>query len=79
MSHREFHVMAVELIADRQVTRYTCPTCQRCLEDGPEGITLLHKGDQEASHRGGSLVGLQQDVEQDAVVARHPAEPRTLH
>ena len=76
--------MAVEVITDRQVTRYTCPTCQRCLEDGPDGIALLHKGDQEASHRGGRLPGFGQEVEQDSVEqesapARRPAEPRTLH
>lgn len=64
MSQREYHVMDVVLIEDRQTTRYTCPICQRCLEDGPEGIAMVHKGDQSALHRGGSLVLSDQEVEQ---------------
>jgi hypothetical protein len=73
MSPREFHVMNAELIEDRQTMRYTCPVCRRCLEDGPEGFTMVHQGDQSASHRGGSLVPAQCEVEQDA-----PARP-VLH
>jgi hypothetical protein len=73
MSQREFHVMNTELIEDRQTMRYTCPVCQRCLEDGPEGITLIHKGDQSASHSGGSLGPAHCEVEQ-----ARPAQP-VLH
>ena len=65
MSPREHHVMTAELIEDRQTMRYTCPTCQRCLEDGPEGLALLHKGDQGASHQGGVLGQVQYEVEQE--------------
>ena len=70
MSQREFHVMNAVLVEDRQTMRYTCPVCQRCLEDGPDGMTMIHKGDQSASHRGGSLGPAQCEVEQDA-----PAQP----
>jgi hypothetical protein len=77
MSHREFHVMTVERLAERQVTRYSCPTCQRCVEDGPEGITLLYRGDQDASHRGGSLRGFAQDFEQQPPLGSKA--PATLH
>jgi hypothetical protein len=69
MSHREFHVMNAVLIEDRQTMRYTCQVCQRCLEDGPE----IHKGDQSASHRGGSLGPAHYEVEQEP-----PVQPR-LH
>lgn len=65
MSHREVHVMQAVLIEDRQTMRYTCPVCQRCVEDGPEGITVIHKGDQMASHRGGSLVPSDCEITQD--------------
>jgi hypothetical protein len=47
------HPMTVERFADRQTTRYTCPVCQRCVEDGPDGLTILFRGDPQASHRGG--------------------------
>ena len=77
MSHREFHVMNAELIEDRQTMRYTCPVCQRCLEDGPEGITTIHKGDQLAAHRGGSISSIQQDVEQER--EQRPREQPRLH
>ena len=73
MGYREFHVMNAELIQERQTMRYTCPTCQRCMEDGPEGIQLIHPGDRTASHRAGSIAPVV-DVEQDP-----PLPPRTLH
>jgi hypothetical protein len=66
MTHREYHVMNAELIEDRLTMRYTCTTCQRCLEDRPEGITILHKGDPRASHRGGSLRNSSVEIEQVA-------------
>jgi hypothetical protein len=65
MLHTELHVMTVELIADRQTVRYSCPICHRCLEDGPDGIIIIHKGDQEARHRGGNIATLGADIEQD--------------
>ena len=37
MNLREFHPMNTLFIEDRQTMRYTCPVCQRCLEDGVEG------------------------------------------
>jgi hypothetical protein len=71
--------MAVELIADRRVTRYTCPTCQRCVEDGPEGVSVLYKGDQHASHRGGRARGLEQVVEQEQRPPLGSGRTVTLH
>jgi hypothetical protein len=64
MNHPEFHVMSTVFIEDRQTMRYTCPVCQRCVEDGADGITMIHKGDLTASHRGGSISLAQQEVEQ---------------
>jgi hypothetical protein len=65
VSQREHHVMTAELIADRQTMRYTCPVCQRCLEDGPEGLTMISKGDPLAVHRSGRLRPMSPEVEQD--------------
>ena len=47
------HPMQVQRFAERQVTRYTCRICQRCVEDGPEGLTIIARGDPWASHRAG--------------------------
>jgi len=74
MGHREFHVMNAELIQERQTMRYTCPVCQRCMEDGPEGIQLIQAGDRTAAHRAGSMAPVVEAVEQDP-----PPPPRTLH
>ena len=74
MGHREFHVMNAELIQERQTMRYTCPQCQRCMEDGPEGLTLVHAGDRTAVHRGGEARSAVDDVGQDA-----PPQRPTLH
>jgi len=73
MNPPEVHAMDVELVADRQTVRYTCPVCQRCLEDGPEGLTMIHQGDQSAVHRGGMLAPALFDAEPGA------DEVRTLH
>jgi hypothetical protein len=61
----EVHVLQTELIADRQTVRYSCPVCHRCLEDGPEGITIIHKGEQQVRHRGGGISTLQSEVGQE--------------
>ena len=59
------HFMTTELSTDRRTVRYSCAVCDRCVEDGPEGLTVIHKGDSQARHRGGSI-GLQQpEVSQD--------------
>ncbi len=47
------HTMETSWIEDRQVSRYTCRSCARCVEDGPDGLRVLVRGDQTASHRGG--------------------------
>ncbi|MBL8325824.1 MAG: hypothetical protein JNJ89_12805 [Rubrivivax sp.] len=73
MDHREFHVMDAELIRERQTMRYTCPACQRCMEDGPDGITVLHAGDRSARHRAGTVKAVVDDI--DTV----PQPPHTLH
>jgi len=55
MSTSRWHRMDVELIAERAITRYSCPICHRCVEDGPEGLRVVHRGDTEVGHRGGVL------------------------
>ncbi len=74
MGHREFHVMNAELIQERKTMRYTCPTCQRCMEDGPDGLTLVHAGDRSAVHRAGTITPTVDEVEQGS-----PPSPPTLH
>jgi hypothetical protein len=64
MSRPEFHLMQPVLNEDRATMRYSCPICDRCVEDGPEGITIVHKGDQSAVHRGGSLRSIDHSMEQ---------------
>jgi hypothetical protein len=49
------HHMDTELITDRQTMRYTCAQCHRCVEDGPEGLRLIHKGDVSVAHSGGQF------------------------
>ncbi len=74
MGAQELHIMTAQLLADRQTMRYTCPVCQRCLEDGPNGLNVLHRGDQTVRHQSGTVVPNVQRVE--------PAEqtpPPTLH
>ena len=80
MSFVEHHVMTADLIEDRQTMRYTCPVCQRCMEDGPEGLAVIHKGDPSASHRGGSLSSsMQQEVEQDLPPSHRAGPQPHLH
>ena len=67
MSHPEFHVLQAELIADRRTTRYSCPSCQRCFEDGPEGLRLIFAGDRDAVHRGGPLAPGQLELQRSRV------------
>ncbi len=74
MDPREFHVMNAELSRDRQTMRYTCPTCRRCMEDGPDGIAVLFAGDRQAVHRAGTLKPMVEEVEP---VSTGP--PRRLH
>lgn len=65
MDQPALHFMTTELIADRRTVRYSCPVCDRCVEDGPEGLTVLHRGDPQARHRGGSITMTQHEVTQD--------------
>lgn len=64
MPNQDIHFMTAELIVDRRTVRYTCPVCDRCLEDGPDGLILIHRGDQAARHRGGSIQMLDADAVQ---------------
>ncbi len=65
MAVREVHLMQTELIADQRIVRHFCPTCGRCMEDRPDGLFVLVRGDPDAVHRGGSLVDLETELEQD--------------
>lgn len=73
MRQPRFHLMQAVLIEDRATMRYECPICERCVEDGPEGLTVVHAGDRYAEHRGGTLTTIEQSAEQPP-----PAGPR-LH
>ena len=65
MKTHEFHRMDTELLVERQTMRYSCRICQRTVEDGPDGITIVHKGDPTVAHRGGSLDITHEEFEQD--------------
>ena len=74
MGPRELHLMTAELLEDRQTMRYTCPTCLRCLEDGPTGLTIRHRGDPTARHQSGTVMPGVSHVRQD-----EPTPPPALH
>jgi hypothetical protein len=74
MSYRAVHVMQAVLDEDREVMRYTCSACGRCIEDGPEGLRVLRQGDLDAVHRGGQLGVATFDLEGEP-----PAPPPLLH
>jgi hypothetical protein len=74
MHPREHHVMQAELDAEQGTMRYTCPRCRRCVEDGPDGIKIVHRGDLEAVHQGGSLAGPSLEIESEPA-----APPPVLH
>lgn len=76
---REQHVLTAELIEDRQTMRYSCPTCHRCLEDGPEGLIMIHRGDPSAAHRGGSIEAVEHEIEQNDPPVGSSPESRRLH
>lgn len=74
MDLTETHVMTTELFAERRTMRYSCPLCQRCMEDGPEGLRIIQKGDPTARHVGGVLAAsLRREIEQAV------PEKRILH
>jgi hypothetical protein len=77
MNLHAIHLMDTELIEDRATVRYSCPVCERCVEDGPEGLVVLHRGDAAASHRGGRLSEVHQEVEAGAPATLSPG--RVLH
>lgn len=64
MRQPEVHPMRAELSDDRATMRYSCPICERCVEDRPEGLVVVHTGDPHAMHRGGALATFEHDVEQ---------------
>lgn len=77
MSTSRWHRMDVELIAERSITRYSCPICHRCVEDGPDGLRIVHRGDTEVGHRGGAIA-VDHDEDPPASPARREGPPR-LH
>ena len=74
MSDRELHIMSTVLLEDRKTMRYTCPLCNRCLEDRPEGLTLVRRGDPTARHEAGALRPQVLELEPE-----EPTPPPTLH
>ena len=50
------HTMRAELLQDQQITRWSCLSCDRVIEDRPDGLVLVCCGDKMASHRGGTIV-----------------------
>lgn len=71
------HTMDARWIADQMTTRYSCRSCGRCVEDGPEGLRVLVRGDVSAVHRGGVLT-VQAEVDADGGDAV-PAPAPVLH
>lgn len=74
MSQPEVHPMTAEWVTERQTMRYTCPACRRCVEDGPDGLRVLHTGNPEARHVGGVLKMTGIEVEPSPPIA-----PPQLH
>jgi hypothetical protein len=77
MSTSRWHRMDVESIAERATTRYSCPICHRCVEDGPEGLRIVHRGDTSVGHRGGSIA-IDHDDDPPGGAAHGESPPR-LH
>jgi hypothetical protein len=61
----ETHDMQVEFISELRTMRYSCRICGRCLEDRPDGLVMIERGDSTARHRAGRLQGIESEVEQD--------------
>lgn len=75
MNLTEIHLYEVTHIAELRTVRYTCRACGRCMEDRPEGLVLLDRGDAQATHSGGSLNELNAELEQDVA----PSPPPLRH
>ena len=75
MNLTEIHLYEVTHIAELRTARYTCRACGRCMEDRPDALVLLHAGDAQAAHSGGSLNDVAMELEQDAV----PPPPMVRH
>ena len=73
MKPHEFHRMQTELLAERQTMRYSCPICQHTVEDGPAGLSIIHKGDPAVAHRAGALDVAHLEFERD------PQDKPVLH
>lgn len=73
---REVHVMTATLSDDGRTVRYTCTRCARCIEDGPDGLKVLARGDHGARHRGGQAAPEVRDIDADDAAA---APPPVLH
>lgn len=74
MEHLEHHVMHAALGESAGTMRYSCPTCHRCVEDGPDGLRILVKGNQSAVHRAGALMVAPSEIEPPGAAA-----DRVLH
>lgn len=66
MKPTEFHLYEVTRIAEQRTVRYLCRTCGRCMEDRPEGLVLVHRGDTTVTHGGGTLKDTTLELDQDA-------------
>ena len=69
----KFHRMDCEVRSDLGKAVYTCPICDRCVEIDSSGMKVLTRGDQTATHSGGTLADMETEVEQ----SREP--PPRLH
>jgi hypothetical protein len=47
------HTIDTPWVEDQLTTRYTCRSCPRCVEDVPEGLRVLARGDVHAIDQGG--------------------------
>ncbi len=73
MNIPEVHLWTIELVADQGLVRYSCRSCGRCMEDGPDGLRLLTRGDTEVVHHGGSL------SEPVVELQQHEPPPTVMH
>jgi hypothetical protein len=73
------HTMDAQWIEDQLTTRYVCRQCARWVEDGPEGLRVVVRGDLHVVHRGGVLRADADLAESATDGGFGPTAPGVLH